>query len=206
MDWIDVMNLCQMIGFHSVWKNCRRTNASKSLKEKQKDAYDLLWELKVLSTHRVERRWHRSWPLDPPRCWLLPPRCSGSLGPDWESARIRPNPQLYGWYGTCSHSPSTKSAITKTQRKCRLRHCSQGLLTTFSLLAATHLCHYNWLMLLLQHVDALWVLCYISEVGKHLTSWHYVLQAVFNIGSVLAKVAITRLSVALSQWKTNGDQ
>lgn len=163
-------------------------------------------ELKVVSTHQAGRRWYRSWPRDPPRCWLLPPRCSGSLGPDWESARIRLSRQLYGWCGTYSHSPSTKSAITETKRKWTFRQCYEVFVTTFSLVAAANLCPCNWLVLLLQHFSALWVLCYISEVGKHFTTRLYVLQAVLNTGSVLAEVAITHLGVALSPWKTNGDQ
>lgn len=161
-------------------------------------------EIKVVSTHQAGRRWYRSWLRDPPRCWLLPPRCSGSLGPGWESARIRLSRQLCGWCGTYSHSPSTKSAITETKRQRRLKQCYEAFVTTFSLVAAANLCPYNWLALLLRRFGALWVLCYISEVGKHFTAWLYVLQAVLNTGSVLAGVAITCLAVALSPWKQMG--
>lgn len=78
-------------------------------------------------------------------------------------------------------------------------------MSTSSVVAATNLRPDNWLVLLLQHFSALWVLCYISEVAKDFTTWLYVLQAALNRGSVLAEVAITCLSVALSPWKTNGD-
>ena len=71
-------------------------------------------------------------------------------------------------------------------------------MTTFSLVAATNLCPYNWPVLPLQRFGALWVLCYISEVGKHFTAWAEVLQAVLNTRSVFAEVAITCLCAALS--------
>lgn len=77
-------------------------------------------------------------------------------------------------------------------------------MTTFSLVAATNLCPYNWPALLLQRFGAPWVLCYISEVGKHFTARAEVLQAVLNTGSVFAEVAITCLCAALSPLKTNG--
>lgn len=74
----------------------------------------------------------------------------------------------------------------------------RGFVTTFNLVAATSLCLCNWLVLLLQHFSALWILCYICEVGKHFTTWLYVLLAVHNTTLALAEVAITCLSRALS--------
>ncbi len=180
-DWINAIIICQMIGFHSVLQGSpedkhTETQQMYPLEEKQHNYMTSCErELKVVSTHQAGRRWYRSWLRDPPPCWLLPPRCSGSLGPDWESARIRLSRQLYGWCGTYSHSPSTKSAIIETKRKRTFRQCYEGFVTTFSLVAATNLCPYNWSVLLLQHFSALWVLRYISEVGKYFTTWLYVL-------------------------------
>lgn len=134
--------------------------------------------LKVARTHQAGRRWYRSWLQDLPQCWLLPPHCSGSLGPDWESAQIRLSHQLYGWCGTYSRSPSTKSVITESKRKWKLRRCYEGFVATFNLVAATSLCFSNWLAQLLQHFSLLWILCYICEVEKHFTTRLYALQAV----------------------------
>lgn len=132
-------------------------------------------KVKVVCTHQAGRRWYHSWPRDLPQCWPLPPHCSGSLGLDWESAQIRLSRQLYGWCGTYSRSPSTKSVITETKREWRLRQCYDCFVTTFNLVAATNLCLYNWLVLLLQHFSTLWILCYICEVGKNFTTFYTVL-------------------------------
>lgn len=48
-----------------------------------------------------------------------------------------------------------------------------------------------------------WVLSYISEVGKHFTTWLYAIQAVLNTESVLPELAIThqcRLEPLKNKW------
>lgn len=143
--WINAMMICQMTELQYVQKkNCQRKNTTTyPLEEKLRCA-------KVVCTHQAGRTWSHSWPQDPPRCWLLPPHCSGSPGPDWGSAGTGSSRRLCGWCGTCSRSPSTKSAVTKTEW--RLSLCYEGVVTTFGPVAPPGL----WLVNTVGFVLHLW--------------------------------------------------